>query len=395
MKTIALKMPVKLSTALVALIACSLTLSSCGDKKEKEKEDQAAEQQEQGVDNPVVETVSLQKGKLTSNIQVPGELAPYQQVDLYAKVSSYVKQLKVDVGSEVHSGQVLMTLDAPEINSQLAEAKARIAQQTAAYAASKSNYDRLVNTAKTPGTIAQNDVDQAAAKKDADYANIEAAKSFYKQISANLEYLVIRAPFDGVITARNVNIGAYVGPSGTGSALPVLVLQQQSRMRLIVSIPEAYTGGLSNKDEVSFTVRSLPNETFTAKVVRLSGALDARLRSERLEMDVYNKNKKLLPGMTAEVNMPLPSRDSSFIVPKAAVVRSTEKVFIVKVDSNHHAKWVDVKPGLEDGSGNIEIFGKGMTVGDKILTKATDEIRDGMPLRDKPATKDDEKGGDE
>jgi RND family efflux transporter MFP subunit len=387
MKTIALKMPVKLSTALVALIACSLTLSSCGDKKEKEKEDQAAEQQEQAVDNPVVETIGLQKGKLTSNIQVPGELAPYQQVDLYAKVASYVKALKVDVGSEVHTGQVLLTLEAPEINSQLAEAKARIAQQQAAYAASKSNYDRLVNTAKIPGTIAQNDVDQASAKKDADYANIEAAKSFYKQISANLEYLVIRAPFDGVITARNVNIGAYVGPSGTGSAQPLLVLQQQNKMRLIVSIPEAYTGGLSNKDEVSFTVRSLPNETFTAKVVRLAGALDARLRSEHLEMDVYNKEKKLLPGMAAEVNVPLPSRDSSFIVPKAAVVHSTEKVFIVKVD-NHHAKWIDVKPGLEDGSGQIEIFGKGLNAGDKILTKATDEIRDGMPLRDKPASKD-------
>jgi membrane fusion protein (multidrug efflux system) len=394
MKTIALKMPVKLSTALVALIACSLTLSSCGDKKEKEKEDQAAEQQEQAVDNPVVETIGLQKGKLTSNIEVPGELAPYQQVDLYAKIASYVKELKVDVGSEVHTGQVLMTLDAPEINSQLAEAKARIAQQNAAYAASKSNYDRLVNTAKIPGTIAQNDVDQAAAKKDADYANIEAAKSFYKQISANLEYLVIRAPFDGVITARNVNIGAYVGPSGSGSAQPVLVLQQQSKMRLIISIPEAYTGGLSNKDEVSFTVRSLPNETFTAKVIRLSGALDARLRSEHLEMDVYNKSKKLLPGMSAEVNVPLPSRDSSFIVPKAAVVRSTEKVFIVKVD-NHHAKWIDVKPGLEDGSGQIEIFGKGLTAGDQILTKATDEIRDGMPLRDKPASKDEAKGDDE
>lgn len=387
MKTTALKIPVKLSTAFVALIACSLTLSSCGDKKEKEKEDQAAEQQEQAVDNPVVETFNLQRGKLTANIQVPGELAPYQQVDLYAKIASYVKDLKVDVGSEVHKGQVLMTLDAPEINSQLAEAKARIAQQQAAYAASKSNYDRLVNTAKIPGTIAQNDVDQAAAKKDADYANIEAAKSFYKQISANLEYLVIRAPFDGVITARNVNIGAYVGPSGSGATLPVLVLQQQSRMRLIVSIPEAYTGGLSNKDEVSFTVRSLPNETFTAKVVRLSGALDARLRSEHLEMDVYNKNKKLLPGMTAEVNVPLPSRDSSFIVPKAAVVRSTEKVFVVKVE-DHHAKWIDVKPGLEDGNGQIEIFGKGLTAGDEILTKATDEIRDGMPLRDKPASKD-------
>lgn len=394
MKTIAFKIPVKLSGALIALAAGSLILSSCGNKEEKEKQEQQAEQQAAAVDTPAVETVELQKGKLSSTIQVPGELAPFQQVDLYAKITSYVKDLRVDVGSEVHAGQVLLTLEAPEINSQLAEAKARIAQQQAAFAASKSNYDRLVSTSKTPGTIAQNDIDQAAARKDADQANIEAAKSYYKQVAANLSYLQIRAPFDGVISARNVNVGAYVGPSGKGSDQPLLVLQQQNKMRLIVSIPEAYTAGLNSKDEVQFNVRSMPGRTFSAKVVRLAGALDARLRSEHLEMDVYNKDKTLLPGMSAEVTVPLPSRDSSFIVPKAAVIRSTEKVFVIKVDDKHHAQWVDVKPGLDGGTG-VEIFGNGLKPGDKILTKGTDEIRDGMPLRDKPAAKGDDKEGDE
>ncbi|WDF56640.1 efflux RND transporter periplasmic adaptor subunit [Mucilaginibacter sp. KACC 22063] len=391
MKTTALKLPVKVSRTLLALTVCGLALSSCGDKKEKEKEEQAQEQQEASVDTPSVETTVLEKGKLSSVIQVPGELAPFQQVDLYAKTNSYVKQLLVDVGSEVHKGQLLVMLDAPEVNSQLAEAKARIAQQQAIFLASKANYDRLVNTAKTPGTIAQNDIDQAAARKDADYANVEAAKSFYKQVTANFDYLQIRAPFDGVITARNVNIGAYVGPSGKGSDLPLLVLQQQNKMRLIVSIPEAYTAGLNNKDEVKFNVRSMPGRTFTARVVRLSGALDPRLRAEHLEMDVYNKDKVLLPGMSAEVTVPLPSRDSTFILPKNAVIRSTEKVFVIKVDDTHHAKWIDVNPGIA-GSDKIEVFGAGLKAGDKILTKGTDEIRDGMPLRDKPATKGDDDG---
>ncbi|MCJ8209304.1 efflux RND transporter periplasmic adaptor subunit [Mucilaginibacter sp. RS28] len=384
MKTIIFK-KASVVKALVLISFTALVAAGCGSNKAEKEEEKQEEQQEAAVETPPVETISLAKGKLTSSIQVPGELAPYQQVDLYAKTNSYVKKLLVDVGSEVHKGQLLLTLEAPEVNSQLAEAKARIAQQQAIYMASKANYDRLENTSKTPGTIAQNDLDQASARKGADLANVEAAKSYYKQVSANLGYLEIRAPFDGVISARNVNVGAYVGPSGKGSELPLLVLQQQRRLRLIVSIPEAYTGGLSNRDEVEFTVRSLQNQTFKAKVSRLAGALDNKLRAERLEMDVYNPEKKLLPGMYAEVHVPLPSRDSAFIVPKTAVVSSTEKVFVVKVDNSHHARWVEVKKGLAAGD-QMEIFGAGLNKGDKIVTQATDEIRDGQPVKDKAAS---------
>ncbi len=127
---------------------------------------------------------------------------------------------------------------------------------------------------------------------------------------------------------------------------PLLVLQDQKRMRLVISVPENSTGGLTNKDVVTFNVTALPNRKFTAKVTRLAGALDTKLRSERIEMDVYNKDKQLLPHcMFAEVDIPLPSRDSAFIVPKTAVVTSTEKVFVVKL-VNHHAVWVDVKKGF-------------------------------------------------
>lgn len=380
MKAIKFKLP----GIFIALAVCSIAVSSCsGDKKQKE-EQEAVMKQESAVDTPTVQTIELTKGKLTSAIQVPGELVPYQQVDLYAKTNAFVKKLLVDVGSQVHAGQVLVTLDAPEVRSQLAEAKARVAQQQAIYLSSKSTYDRFINTAKTPGTIAQNDIDLAAAKKNADMANINAAKSFYSQIAANQDYLQIRAPFDGVVSARNVNIGAYVGPSGKGSDQPLLVVQQQSRLRLVVSIPEMYTAGLTNKDEVEFSVRSMPSQKFKAKVTRLAGALDAKLRAERLEMDVYNKDRKLLPGMYAEVNVPLPSRDSSFIVPKTAVVSSTEKVFVISVDAGHHAKWIDVKKGLETLD-SVEIFGKGLIAGARIVLTANDEIREGAKVIDSAA----------
>jgi RND family efflux transporter MFP subunit len=362
----------------LAVLAVAISFLSACHSEEKEKES-AEEQQEQAVETPAVELTTVTKGKLSSAVTVPGELIPYQQVDLYAKINSYVKKLLVDIGSEVHQGQLLVVLEAPEINSQLAGAQSRIKQQEALYFASKATYDRLVNTSKTPGTVSLNDLEQAEAKKNSDFANVESAKSAYKEVSANLAYLEIRAPFDGVITSRNVNLGAYVGPGGKGSD-PLFTLQDQKRLRLVVSIPENSTGGLKNKSEVTFTVKALPSEKFTAHVNRLAGALDERLRAERLEMDVYNKDKKLLPHMFAEVSVPLPGGDSTFVVPKTAVVTSTEKVFVIKV-VNHKAQWVDAKKGFSSGD-MIEVFGD-LKADDKLVKVASDEIRDGSTVKDK------------
>ena len=365
-------------TITIAILA-AIGLSACSDSKEKQQIAQT-EQQEASVENPSVELVAAEKGKLSSTIAVPGELIPYQQVDVYAKITSYVKKLNVDIGSEVHAGQLMAVLEAPEINSQLAAAESRIKQQEAVYYASKATYDRLVSTSKTPGTVSQNDLEQAEAKTKSDMANIEAAKADYKAIASNLGYLQIKAPFDGVVSARNINLGAYVGPAGKGSDQPLFVIQDQKRMRLVISVPEAYTGSLSTKDEVTFSVRSLPNRKFTAQVKRLAGALDEKLRSERLEMDVYNKNKELLPGMYADVSIPVPSRDSTYIIPKTAVVTSTERVFVIRVN-NHKAEWVDVKKGFQSGD-KAEVYGD-IKQGDKLVKQATDEIRDGATVKDK------------
>jgi RND family efflux transporter MFP subunit len=361
------------------ILFAAITIMSCNSDK-KEKEEQARTmQQENAIEVPTVELAPVEKGKLSSTIAVPGELIPYQEVDVYAKINSYVKTLKVDIGSEVHTGELLATLEAPEINSQLASAQSKIKQQEAVYYASKATYDRLLSTSKTPGTVSENDLEQAEAKKNSDLANVDAAKSDYKEVAANLDYLQIRAPFDGVVNVRNVNLGAYVGPAGKGSDLPLFVIQDQKRMRLVISVPELYTGGLSNKDEVTFSVKALPNQKFKAQVKRLAGSLDEKLRSERLEMDVYNKDKKLLPGMYADVDVPVPSKDSAYIVPKTAVVTSTEKVFVVRV-VNHHAQWVDVKKGFQSGD-KMEVYGD-LKPDDKVVKTATDEIRDGSEVKD-------------
>jgi RND family efflux transporter MFP subunit len=363
---------------LIALTLSASLISACSsDKKEKEQQLQT-EKEEAAVDTPAVALVPVKKGKLNTSISIPGELLPYQQVDIYAKINSFVKKLLVDVGSEVQQGQLLAVLEAPEINSQLSQAESRIKQMESVYLASKATYDRLYNTSKTPGTVSANDLEQAEAKKNSDYANVEAAKSSYAEYAANLNYLQIRAPFDGVITARNVNTGAYVGPGGKTTD-PLFTIQDQKRLRLAISVPEAFSGNLNKEETVTFSVKAFPNKKFTAQVKRLAGALDEKLRSEYTEMDVYNKDKSLLPHMYAEVNLPLPAHDSTLIVPKTAVVSSTESVFVVKV-VDHHAEWVYVRKGFESGD-MVEVYGK-LTEGDNVVKKATDEIRNGSAVKD-------------
>jgi RND family efflux transporter MFP subunit len=327
---------------------------------------------------PAMEVFTLKKDKLASSLQLPGELQAFQQVDLYAKVSSFVKKLYVDLGSEVKAGQLLAVMEAPEMGSQLAAAESRLKSQEAIYIASKASYDRLDETSKTPGTISPNDLEQALAKKNSDYAQWQASKASYREVADTRNYLEIRAPFSGIITARNINTGAYVGPSGKGSELPLFTLQEQQKLRLIISVPEAYTAYLQDRTEITFSVKALPNEQLKANINRSAGSIDNRLRSQRIEMDVVNTNKRLLPGMVAEVNIPMSGKDSSFIVPQSALVNSTERVFVIQVN-NSKATWIDVKKGRE-ADGRVEIFGQ-LSPGDHLVKTASEEIRDGMTIK--------------
>jgi len=359
-----------------AALCISVMLSSCGASEKKREEKEAPAREEAPA---ATHAFILQKGKLSASIQMPGELIPFQQVDLYAKVNGFVKKLYADVGSEVKAGRLLAVMEAPELGSQLAGADSRVKTQEAIYTASKANYDRLYETSKTPGTISPNDIDQANAKKNADYAQWQAAKSAYKEITETQHYLEIRAPFSGVISTRNVNTGAIAGPAGKGSDLPLFVLQDQKKLRLAVLIPESITSYINDKTTVSFTVKGLPNEKFTATVKRSAGSLDTKLRAERIEMDIINNDKKLLPGMIAEVSIPTSAKDSGFIVPKTAVINSTERIFVIKLN-NGTAQWVDVKTGRE-ADGKVEVYGA-LTVGDTIVTAASEERRNGSPVKE-------------
>jgi RND family efflux transporter MFP subunit len=351
------------------LLLSAFILNSCGEEKKEAVPADTA---------PVIETFDLKKEKLSSEIRLPAELSGFRQVDLYAKVASYVKELKVDIGTQVTEGQLLRQLEAPEISSQLAAAQSRLHSIEAIYTGSNANYNRILETSKVEGTISKNDLDQALARKSSDYAQLLAARASVKEIQVNQSYLQIRAPFTGIVTARNVNTGAYVGPAGKGSDQPLLTVQDQKKLRLAVSVPEMYTGYLKNGDEINFNVRSLPNDYFKAKIQRMSGALDLRLRSERVEMDVINSDSKLLPGMVAEVLLPLKAQDSTFVVPKSAVINTAEGIYVIRVKDNKTQR-ITVKKGRETAE-NVEIFGE-LTPNEKLVKAASEELKDGTDIK--------------
>ncbi|MCK8490827.1 MULTISPECIES: efflux RND transporter periplasmic adaptor subunit [Spirosoma] len=365
--------PYRSLLTLVGGILLLSALSSChsSEGKEEEAESEAPEAP------AALEVFSLTKGKLASSLQLPGELVAFRDVDIYARVTGYIKTLNADVGSEVKKGQLLALAEAPELGAQLASAESKLKAQEALSIASKANYERILEASKFSGAVSKNDVDQALAKRNADLAQLDAAKSAYREVADLRQYLQIRAPFDGVISARNASTGAYVGPAGKGSEFPLFVLTEQKRLRLVVSVPETYTGYVDQNDQVSFTVKTFPDKTFTGQVKRLAGALDKRLRSERVEVDVINNDKKLLPGMIAEVNIPLPTKNSTFIVPKSAVVNSTTGIFLIRV-KDKKAEYVPVKRGIE-ANDKVEVFGQ-LTEGDQFITAANEEIRDGTPV---------------
>ncbi|MEI3799324.1 MULTISPECIES: efflux RND transporter periplasmic adaptor subunit [unclassified Chitinophaga] len=356
--------------AAAALLPIGLFFTACHSSRaddENEKEDGRVQ----------VKIIHLQKSQLDASLKLPGEIKPFQFADLYAKVNSYVKNVNVDLGSQVTAGQVLATLDAPEMNTQLLEAQSRLHTKEAMFRASRATYERLLKTSKVPGTISPNDLDMAFEKMSADSAELLSSRSSYHEVQQMLGYLVIRAPFSGVISQRNVHPGTYVGPAGKGSDKPLFRLEEQQKLRLSVAVPEIYTDDAHHASNVRFTVKSLPGDTFTAKVNRIAGSLDVKLRSEILEMDVANKTARLLPGMYAEVQMPMPGKKDVYIVPKSAIISNSEKVFVIKA-VNNKAVWIPVKCGNES-NGQVEVFGD-LSDNDQLVQNGSDEIKEGTSL---------------
>ena len=333
----------------------------------------------------LVPVVSRQVARMTD---LPGEFLPFLSVSVHAKVPGYVERVLVDRGSAVEQGQLLVELSAPEMAARLAEAESRVQaaesdriEAEAQLAAAQSTYERLKKAAETPGAIAGNELILAEKQVEASQALVRSrqqssqAEQAVVQAQRELQsYLRITAPFDGVVTDRLVHPGALVG-SGPEAAL--LVIQQISRLRLVVAVPEEFVGNIQEGVKVAFQVPAYAERTFTAPIARISHALDKDTRTMAVELDVVNRDGALAPGMYPTVKWPSRRSRPALLVPKTSVVTTTERTFVVR-SRNGRAEWVDVRKGPVDGD-LIEVLGE-LKIGDMIVRRATDEIREGSEL---------------
>jgi len=322
-------------------------------------------------------------------VDLPGEFLPFLSVSLHAKVPGYVERILVDRGSRVEDGQLLAEVSAPEMAAQIAEAESKVQaiesdrlQTEAQLAAAQSTYDRLKKAAETPGAIAGNELIQMEKQVEAAQALVhsreQAKRAAEAAVNAEKEmqsYLRITAPFDGVVTERFVHPGALVGP---GPDPVLLTIQQVSRLRLVVAVPEEYVGGIVEGAKMTFQVPAFPERTFSGTLARVSHALDKGTRTMAVELDVTNRDGSLAPGMYPSVKWPIRRSRPALFVPKTSVVTTTERMFIIR-NKDGRAQWVDVRKGAAEGD-LIEVLGD-LKAGDMIVRRANDEIREGTPLR--------------
>lgn len=409
----------KLLLVLFSIHSLLLSLAACGSAPKSQPSPSPAPQ------TPTVNVVTVESHELNRQLRLPGELLPFEDVAIYAKLQSFVEQITVDRGSLVKRGQLLARLRAPELDTQRREAEARVsgiqsqkveAQARAAsiraqrieaeakLASEEATYKRLKAASATPGVVAGNDleiaersIDQARARVQALSETERAAQAQVKTFdeseralkeavtsASNIEaYLRITAPFDGVITERNAHPGSMASPTGT----PMLRLQQVSRLRLVISVPETEVTGINPGAKLNFTLPAFPGETFSGTVSRNSRSMDAKTRTMPIELDVANSAGKLAPGMFPEVQWPTRRLQPSLFVPPTAIATTTERSFVIRIKDGT-TEWVDVKRGAsmnQKGVDLVEVFGD-LAAGDTIAVRGTDELRAGTKVNIKQPT---------
>jgi len=348
----------------------AILLNSCQSAKPD------APNENDSIEKPIYKLAAIQQTGLSSMIKLPGQLAAYQEVSIFPKVNGYVKEVKVDIGTQVRKGQLLMTLEAPELEQSSMQAKEKYARTKADLSIDREHYNRLLEASQTPGAISPLDLSFVKSKMESDSAVSNAAKSNWQMQQTMEAYLVVTAPFSGVITDRNVHPGALVSAESK-DAKPMLELKEISHLRLQVDIPENLSGTMKVGDTISFFTSALPGKKITGHISRKSMNVNAQFRSERVEADVMNADELLTPGMYADVVIYSKGNASGFTIPKSGLVTSTERKYVLAIRSGRIQK-VDVTSGNESGS-SVEVFGN-LDKTDSVIVHASDEIKEGEIL---------------
>src|SRR3984885_11362442 len=392
-------------------VATAGVLASCGGAKKVQAKDPGnpgANPNPAGVSVGVVKVIRKNVGR---TLTLSSELVPFQEIDVFAKESGFVKELNVDYGSRVQKDQVMATLEIPELELQLKEDDADIQNAAAQipHAQEELNrvvaqqkvlqlqYDRLNGVAQSkPGLVAQQEVDDSQGRALASAAQVEAAKSNLQSAQSVLaaaeakrehdqalfDYSKITAPFAGVVTQRFANLGTLMqaGTNSSTQAQPLVRLSQDDKYRLVIPVPESYVKFIHLGDTVSVNVPSL-SRTFPGKVARFSVDVREDTRTMHTEVDVLNPNRVLLPGLYAEATVTLEKKDDAIAVPLQAVDQDNNKTNVDVVDSSGKLERRQIVLGIQTAT-DAEVL-SGLQAGELVVVSDRSGLKAGQTVQTK------------
>ena len=389
-----------------ALLIFTVYISSCGGTGKAGASANAAP--------PTVAVARVQRGSIAHTLDVASEFRPFQEVDLHAKEAGYVKEIYVDVGSHVHSGQLLAVLEIPELQDEINRANAEVSRAQdeitraqaderraeSAYQVAHVSYTRIVEVVKErPDLIAQQEVDDAAGKDRQTEAQVDTAKAALSSARQQLNvaraglqktqtlfgYAEIRAPFDGVVTKRYADKGTMLaaGTSSEKQATPLVQLSQNGKLRLTIPVPESAVSLIHIGSPATIHIPELKRD-ITGKVARFADVVNSETRTMDTEIDVLNPNFELVPGIYANVSLVLEEQPNALTVPVQAIVREGDIASAFVVNSAGQIEDRKVKVGLESATrfqilsglqeNELVIVGSRSQLhpGDKVQTKAVE-----------------------
>jgi RND family efflux transporter MFP subunit len=322
-------------------------------------------------------TVAPNRTPLGEELVLPGAVQAFIEAPIYARTNGYLKDWRTDIGTQVTKGQLLGEIEAPEVDQQLSQAQADLATARANESLSVSTNERWKGLLATE-SVSKQDADEKAGDAAAKKAAADSAAANVSRLRELESFKRVVAPFSGVITARNTDIGALIN-AGQSTGTELFRIADTHKLRIYVQVPEAYAAVTGPGLEAELHFAEHPNKTFSAKTVRTSNALDPNLKTLQVELELDNANHEVFPGAYAEVHFKLPASAESLRLPANTVLFRAAGLQVATVDGQKHVKLKNIVQGRDFGN-TIEIL-SGLRADEVVILNPPDSLTDGTAVR--------------
>lgn len=322
---------------------------------------------------PAVSVIKPIVGRLGSSLSLPGELSAFYSAPLYARVPGYVHTWYKDIGARVHKGEVLADIDTPDLDEQIAQAKADFANALAAQSLSKTTADRWEGLLKLDA-VSKQEADEKSGDLAVKTAQVQAAKANLERLDALKSFARITAPFDGIVTSRTVDVGDLVNAGAQNSAAPLFTVSDVHQMRVYVSVPQSYSADIQPGVTATLKLPEYPGKVFAASLDSTSNSISQASGTLLVELLADNSSGELKPGEYAQVALTTPGT-GVLRVPASALMFRSEGLQVATVSSDNHVVMKPVKIARDFGI-EVEIAG-GLTPEDNVIDNPPDSIRTG------------------